>query len=59
MLELPVDYGAPLPIRDFDPAQLYHRQIAARTHCCGCTACSGSSCSGPIIDDDSSWNSPT
>jgi len=46
MLELPVDHGAPSHIRDFDPAQLHHRQIVTRNHCYGCTAGSGSSCGG-------------
>ena len=46
MLELPVDHGAPSHIRDFDPAQLHHRQIVTRNHCFGCTASSGSSCGG-------------
>lgn len=46
MLELPVDHGAPSHIRDFDPDQLHHRQIVTRNHCFGCTAGSGSSCSG-------------
>ncbi len=46
MLELPVDYGAPSHIRDFDPVQLHHRRIVTRNHCYGCTASSGSSCGG-------------
>jgi radical SAM/Cys-rich protein len=48
MLELPVDHGAPSHIRDFDPAQLHHRQIVTRNHCFGCTAGSGSSCGGTV-----------
>ncbi|OQW35212.1 MAG: radical SAM protein [Nitrospira sp. SG-bin1] len=48
MLELPVDHGAPSHIRDFDPVQLHHRQIVTRNHCFGCTAGSGSSCSGVV-----------
>jgi radical SAM/Cys-rich protein len=48
MLELPVDHGAPSHIRDFDPAQLHHRQIVTRNHCFGCTAGSGSSCGGSV-----------
>jgi radical SAM/Cys-rich protein len=46
MLELPVDHGAPSHIREFDPMQLHYRQIVTRNHCYGCTAGSGSSCSG-------------
>ncbi len=46
MLDLPVDHGAPSHIRDFDLVQLHHRQIVTRNHCYGCTAGSGSSCSG-------------
>ena len=48
MLELPVGHGAPTHIRDFDPAQLHHRQIVTRNHCYGCTAGSGSSCGGTV-----------
>ena len=46
MLDLPVDHGAPSHIRDFDLIPLHHRQIVTRNHCYGCTAGSGSSCSG-------------
>ncbi|HRI37347.1 MAG TPA: arsenosugar biosynthesis radical SAM protein ArsS [Nitrospira sp.] len=48
MLDLPVDHGAPSHIRNFDPAQLHHRQIVTRNHCFGCTAGSGSSCGGSV-----------
>ena len=48
MLDLPVDHGAPSHIRDFDPAQLHHREIVTRNHCYGCTAGSGSSCGGTV-----------
>lgn len=48
MLELPVDHSVPAHIRDFDPAQLHHRQIVTRNHCYGCTAGSGSSCGGSV-----------
>jgi radical SAM/Cys-rich protein len=48
MLDLPVDHGAPSHIRDFDPAQLHHRQIVTRNHCYGCTAGTGSSCGGSV-----------
>ncbi|CAE6756975.1 MAG: arsenosugar biosynthesis radical SAM protein ArsS [Nitrospira sp.] len=48
MLELPVAHGAPAHIRDFDPAQLHHREIVTRNHCYGCAAGSGSSCGGAV-----------
>lgn len=48
MLDLPLGYGAPAHIRDFDPAQLHHRRIVTRNHCYGCTAGSGSSCGGAV-----------
>ncbi len=48
MLDLPVDDGAPLHIRDFDPVQLSRRQITTRNHCYGCTAGTGSSCGGSV-----------
>jgi radical SAM/Cys-rich protein len=48
MLELSVNHGAPLHIRDFDPARLHHRRIVTRNHCYGCTAGSGSSCGGTV-----------
>jgi radical SAM/Cys-rich protein len=50
MLDLPVDYGAPNHIRDFDSVQLHRRQIVTRKHCYGCTAGSGSSCGGAVAD---------
>jgi radical SAM/Cys-rich protein len=48
MLDLPVDYGAPKHIRDFDPVLLHQRQIVTRKHCYGCTAGAGSSCGGAV-----------
>ena len=50
MLDLPLGYGAPAHIRDFDPARLHHRQIVTRNHCYGCTAGSGSSCGGTVTN---------
>src|SRR6185369_11003686 len=38
MLDLPVGHGAPAHLRDFDAAQLNHRQITTRNHCYGCAA---------------------
>jgi radical SAM/Cys-rich protein len=37
-------------IRDFNPLQLAQREIVTGVHCFGCTAGSGSSCSGAIAD---------
>jgi radical SAM/Cys-rich protein len=48
MLDLPVGHSAPAHIRDFDSAQLNHRQITTRNHCYGCTAGTGSSCGGSV-----------
>jgi len=48
MLELPIGYGAPRHIRDFDFARTASRQIVTRNHCYGCTAGSGSSCGGAV-----------
>ncbi|MGQ0812774.1 MAG: arsenosugar biosynthesis radical SAM (seleno)protein ArsS [Nitrospiraceae bacterium] len=48
MLDLPIDYGAPSHIWDFDPARLHARQIVTGNHCYGCTAGSGSSCGGTV-----------
>ena len=50
MLNLPVGYGTPTHIRDFDPVRLHRRQIVTRNHCYGCTAGSGSSCGGAVTD---------
>jgi radical SAM/Cys-rich protein len=46
MLELPIGFGAPQHIRDFDPAALDRRRIETANHCYGCTAGAGSSCGG-------------
>ncbi len=48
MLELPLSYGAPRHIRDFDAAALDRRRIVTASHCYGCTAGAGSSCAGSI-----------
>lgn len=50
MLDLPVGYGAPTHIRDFDPALLNRRRIVTRNHCYGCTAGAGSSCGGAVAE---------
>ena len=49
MLDLPVGYGTPRHIADFDPAALDHRRIITGNHCYGCTAGTGSSCGGALI----------
>ncbi len=48
MLDLPVRHGAPRHIREFDAAALHTRRIVTANHCYGCTAGTGSSCSGSI-----------
>ncbi len=48
MLDLPVGFGAPRHIREFDPALLHARRIVTCNHCYGCTAGGGSSCGGSI-----------
>ncbi|MFQ5512032.1 MAG: arsenosugar biosynthesis radical SAM (seleno)protein ArsS [Candidatus Krumholzibacteriia bacterium] len=48
-LKLPVDHGAPTHIRDFDPAAHARRRITTGNHCFGCTAGSGSSCGGALV----------
>ncbi len=46
MLDLPLGFGAPAHIRDFNTALLDGRRITVGQHCYGCTAGSGSSCGG-------------
>jgi radical SAM/Cys-rich protein len=48
MLELPVD-AAVCHISRFDLAALAHRDIRVNQHCYGCTAGTGSSCSGATV----------
>lgn len=48
MLDLPLGYGAPAHIRDFNSALLDRRRITVGQHCYGCTAGSGSSCGGAV-----------
>jgi radical SAM/Cys-rich protein len=43
-----VNHGAPRRIEAFDPAWLDNRPIMTGLHCFGCTAGSGSSCSGAL-----------
>jgi radical SAM/Cys-rich protein len=48
MLEMPIDHGLPQHIRNFDAFLLAQREIRTGTHCFGCTAGSGSSCTGAL-----------
>ncbi len=48
MLEMPINHGLPQHIRDFDALPLAQREIRTGTHCFGCTAGSGSSCTGAL-----------
>lgn len=52
MLEMPVGYGAPAHIRDFDAAVLGRRRIVTGSHCFACTAGQGSSCGGAVAGKD-------
>ncbi|MHC4929622.1 MAG: arsenosugar biosynthesis radical SAM (seleno)protein ArsS [Planctomycetota bacterium] len=45
-----VNSGSPTHIRDFNFNSLADRQIEVRDHCFACTAGSGSSCCGALID---------
>lgn len=47
-LGLPVNHGEPNHIKDFDYNKLLKRKITTANHCYGCTAGSGSSCSGKL-----------
>jgi radical SAM/Cys-rich protein len=46
MLELPVGFGQPRHLLDFERALLERRRIVTGRHCFGCTAGAGSSCGG-------------
>ena len=48
MLEMPINHGLPQHIRNFDAFLLTQREIRTGTHCFGCTAGSGSSCTGAL-----------
>jgi radical SAM/Cys-rich protein len=52
MLDLGLGPGLPQHIRDFDPTALAGRRVVVGEHCYGCTAGSGSSCSGAITPAD-------
>lgn len=49
----PVDHGTASHIRDFDPVALKRRRVVTGSHCFGCTAGSGSSCRGSIVQPGS------
>ena len=48
-LKLPVTKGLPQHIKDFDPALFSQRRIVTGNYCFGCTAGSGSSCTGALV----------
>lgn len=48
MLDMPLNPGAPNHIRDFDAFLLARREIRTGSHCFGCAAGSGSSCTGAL-----------
>lgn len=50
MLELGVAPGVPQTIADFDAARFAGRLITTDAHCFGCTAGSGSSCGGAVVN---------
>jgi len=50
MLDLPVAASAPATIFDFVASRLEGRPIQTGRHCFGCTAGSGSSCQGRLVD---------
>ncbi len=51
MLDLGVDKSLPQTIADFDPTRFRERPIVTGAHCYGCTAGSGSSCGGAVVDN--------
>jgi radical SAM/Cys-rich protein len=51
MLNLGLKPGLPQHIRDFDAAAISQRAVATGQHCYGCTAGSGSGCTGAISAD--------
>jgi len=50
MLNLPINPGLPQHIRDFDAFLLARREIRTGSHCFGCTAGSGSGCTGALSE---------
>jgi radical SAM/Cys-rich protein len=53
MLDLPVNHGLPHHLLDFDAYLLARREIRTGAHCFGCTAGSGSSCTGALSTESS------
>lgn len=49
-LKLPVGDAYPQYIKDFNSDLLLHRKIQTKFHCFGCTAGSGSSCGGALVE---------
>lgn len=49
-LKLPVGDEYPQYIKDFNSDLLLHRKIHTKFHCFGCTAGSGSSCGGALVE---------
>lgn len=49
MLEMRVNHGAPMHLKDFDVKKLVGRKIITGQHCYGCTAGAGSSCGGETV----------
>lgn len=52
VLGMTVNHGAPENIADFDFYKLASRQIVTGNHCYGCTAGTGSSCTGSLAEND-------
>jgi len=50
-LGIPIDYGAPPHIRDFDVSRHSRRRVVTGGHCFGCTAGHGSSCGGALVSE--------
>lgn len=53
-LKLSLGSESPWNIRDLNPDRLVGRKIKTNSHCFGCTAGFGSSCSGSLVKDSSS-----
>jgi len=51
MLDMGLSTGLPQHIRDFDAALVSQRTVAVGQHCYGCTAGTGSGCTGSISND--------
>jgi radical SAM/Cys-rich protein len=52
-LSLPVDHGAPDHVSALTAPGLPRRRVVTGPHCFGCTAGSGSSCGGSLVQDES------